>query len=110
MTAEWCATDPEAAVRGGSSATTAYCGLVVTASSSTMGSPLFRCRSSSRTTSMNGSTGRLDDVTGHHFTDDAGHADHLLACHLLSLVPVSGSAARPASSRATGTRNGEQET
>lgn len=34
MTAGWCATDPEAAVRGGSSATTAYCGLVVTASSS----------------------------------------------------------------------------
>lgn len=45
MTAGWCATDPEAAVRGGSSATTAYCGLVVTASSScvlgfsTLGAP-----------------------------------------------------------------------
>lgn len=34
MTAGWCATDPEAAVRGGSSATTAYCGLVVAAASS----------------------------------------------------------------------------
>ena len=30
--------------------------------------------------------------------------------HLLSLVPAPSSAARPASSRATGTRNGEQET
>lgn len=30
--------------------------------------------------------------------------------HRLSLAPVSRSAARPASSRATGTRNGEQET